>query len=375
SFTFKVTFRNLLRYKSRFFMSVLGIAGCTSLLVAGFGLQHSISSIVDLQFGGILTYDAAVAFDTDSDSETLDGLTELIGESDTVNSYMGAYQAIKEVSSDSRSVSDCYIVAPEDINEIGKYIDLRERKSGLKLYIPEDGAIINEKLANILSVKVGDTITAEDGSRALTVLGITENYANNYVYITQKTCGELFGESASNSYLIDLADGFDSSAFSERILKNDAVLSVTFTVDGGDRFRDLIESLTLVVILIIVFSGALAFVILFNLVTINVNERIHELATLKVLGFFDGEVSSYIFRENIFSTLIGMLVGLAGGVGLLKIVIIFAEADSVMFNPTIPAYCFAVAAAITILFSALVNITMHFRMKKIDMATSLKAVE
>ncbi len=375
SFTFKVTFRNLLRYKSRFLMSVLGIAGCTSLLVAGFSLQHAISSIVDLQFGGILTYDAAIAFDTDADIETLDELTALIDGNDTVNSYMGAYQAIKEVSSDSKTVSDCYIVAPEDINELGNYIKLRERKSGLKLYIPEDGAIINEKLANVLGVKVGGTINVEDGSRGLTVLGITENYANNYVYITQKTCDELLGESASNSYLIDLADGFDNNAFSEQMLKNDAVLSVTFSADGGDRFRDLIESLTLVVILIIVFSGALAFVILFNLVTINVNERIHELATLKVLGFYDGEVSSYIFRENIFSTLIGMLLGLAGGVGLLKIVIIFAEADSVMFNPTIPGYCFAVAAAITILFSTLVNITMHFRMKSIDMATSLKAVE
>lgn len=375
SFIFKVTFRNLLRYKSRFFMSVLGIAGCTALLVAGFGLQHSISSIVDLQFGGVFTYDAAVAFDTDADEEILTELEAIIDGNETITSHMGAYQTIKEVYSDTDSVSDCYIVAPEDINEIGDYIDLRERKSGLKLYIPEDGAIINEKLAKILDVTVGDTISIEDGSRTVTVLGITENYANNYVYIIQKTCGELFGESSSNSYLLNLSEGFDSGALSETILKNDAVMSVTFTADGGDRFRDLIESLTLVVILIIVFSGALAFVILFNLVTINVNERIHELATLKVLGFYDGEVSSYIFRENIFSTLIGVLLGLPCGVGLLKIVIIFAEANSVMFSPEIPPYVFGVAAAITLVFSAFVNITMHFRMKSIDMATSLKAVE
>lgn len=375
SFIFKVTFRNLLRYKSRFFMSVLGIAGCTALLVAGFGLQYSISSIVDLQFGGIFTYDAAVAFDTDSDEEALAELEALIDANETVTSHMGAYQTIKEVYSDSKTVSDCYIVAPEDINELGSYINLRERRSGLKLYIPEDGAIINEKLANVLGVRVGDNIRVEDGSRELAVLGITENYSYNYVYITRKTCGELLGESEANSYLLNLADGYDSSALSETILKNSSVVSVTFTADGGDRFRDLIASLTLVVLLIIVFSGALAFVILFNLVTINVNERIHELATLKVLGFYDGEVSSYIFRENIISTVIGILVGLPCGVGLLKIVIIFAEADSVMFSPYTPAYCFGLAAAITLVFSAFVNITMHFRMKSIDMATSLKAVE
>ncbi len=375
SFTFKVTFRNLFRYKSRFFMSVLGIAGSTALLLTGFGLRYEISAIVDRQFGGIMKYDAAVVIDTDKSAEELEKAYSSIRSQECVSGSIKVFISYETAKSDFDEIENCSVLAPEDINLLGDFITLRERRSGLKLYIPENGAVINEKLASLLNISVGDKISVGENGVYVNIIGITENYVDNYIYVSMDTALDILGENTENTVLLNLKDGFDRNALSEEILKNDAVLAVNYTEDGIDKFSALIESLNLIVILIIGFSGALALVILINLAAININERTHELATLKVIGFYDSEVSSYLYRENIFSTLIGMVIGLLTGIYLLRIVVYFAEASTVMFAKEIPAYCFGLAALITASFALVVSIATHFRITRIEMASSLKAIE
>ena len=206
--------------------------------------------------------------------------------------------------------------------------------------------------------------------------GFCENYTFNYAYMKPETYAKTgLGELKNNILLMNMTDENASDELSEILLEHEAVLGISYSSGGGDKFRDLVDSLALIVVAIIASAGALAFVVLFNLSNINVNERIRELATIKVLGFFDGEVAAYIYRENILSTIMGTGAGLIMGIFLEKFVVQTAEVDAVMFAPGIAAYCFFAAAAISVFFSVLVNITLYFRLKKIDMATSLKAIE
>ncbi len=373
SFTFKVTFRNLLRYKSRFFMTVIGIAGCTGLLVTGFGLQYAISSIVDKQFGGIFKYDMIAVIDEKADTADLDELENMLLSMDSAES-MGAYQKTKTASFGGNTAEDCYVFAPDDPSGLNRYISLRDRKTKMPQMISSSGVIITEKLSRLLGVKAGDRISIEGASGTVAVTAITENYTGHYIYMTKDTCQSLFGENADNIMLINKS-GDENHEFAASLLKNPAVRAVSYSSDGTQKFNDLISSMNLVVVLIIGFAGALAFVILFNLVSISINERVRELATIKVLGFFDGEVSAYIYRENIISTLIGILCGMGVGVIFEKYVLLKCEVDSVMFNPDITAHCYIYAALITAVFSFIVNLFMHFRLMNIDMASSMKAVE
>lgn len=372
SFTFKVTFRNLFRYKSRFFMTVIGIAGCTALLLTGFGLQYAISSIVDLQFGGIYKYDVIAVIDEKANDSDLSDLDALLSDENVMG--MGAYQKTKTASNGEKNADDCYVFAPEDTEKMNDYIVIQNRKTKEPLHIAADGAIITEKLSRLLDVKVGDSIDIDGGTRAVKITGIAENYTGHYIFMTKETCLDVFGENGSNVMLVNM-NGISDTEFSSKLLKNPAVQAVSYARDGSQKFNDLIGSMNLVVVLIIVFAGALAFVILFNLVSISINERMRELATIKVLGFFDKEVSAYVYRENLISTLIGIACGLVLGIAFEKYVLMECEVDAVMFNPDITAHCFVYSALITAFFAFTVNLFMHFRLTKIDMAASMKAVE
>lgn len=372
SFTFKVTFRNLFRYKSRFFMTVIGIAGCTALLLTGFGLQYAISSIVDLQFGGIYKYDVIAVIDEKANDSDLSDLDALLSDENVMG--MGAYQKTKTASNGEKNADDCYVFAPEDTEKMNDYIVIQNRKTKEPLHITADGAIITEKLSRLLDVKVGDSIDIDGGTRAVKITGIAENYTGHYIFMTKETCLDVFGENGSNVMLVNM-NGISDTEFSSKLLKNPAVQAVSYARDGSQKFNDLIGSMNLVVVLIIVFAGALAFVILFNLVSISINERMRELATIKVLGFFDKEVSAYVYRENLISTLIGIACGLVLGIAFEKYVLMECEVDAVMFNPDITAHCFVYSALITAFFAFTVNLFMHFRLTKIDMAASMKAVE
>lgn len=373
-FTQKVTVRNLSRYKSRVLMTVMGVAGCTALLLAGFTLKYSISAIVDRQYGDLFLYDMLTVLDDEADEAYRKAVPELLENSPDVSAYMSIMQDTTEIDT-KEGVMEVYYFVPSDEKRLGEFITLRTRVGHEHITLDDSGVVINEKLSKQMDVSVGDEITLENASAAVKISAITENYTFNYIYFTPALYKSLFGEYNNNMFIINTADGCDRDRLSAALLENDSVLGSSFSDDGSQKFKDLVSSLNLIVLAIIVAAGALAFVVLFNLANININERMRELATLKVLGFYDGELSAYVYRENTVSAVLGIASGLFLGIFLSRFVITTAEVDAVMFAPDIPLYCFVFAALLTAVFTVFVNLILHFRLKKIDMAASLKAIE
>ena len=374
SFNIKITVRNIARYKSRVFMTVIGVGGCTALMLTGFGLKHSISAIVDLQYGEIFVYDMQMFFEEGSTATDIEKLNDTVANDEDIVSHVKILQKTMDASANDilRSV---YVIAAEDYSKIDEFIKLENRKSGAALSIDDNGVIISEKLSRLLKVEVGDSISLGERLSSVTVSGITENYAFNYVYFTSALYEECFGELLYNGYVCNIAEDTDTDMLSERLLENDNILTINYTSDIGNGFRKLVKSLNYVVLLIIISSAALAFVVLYNLANINITERVRELATIKVLGFYDKEVSSYIYRESTVSAVGGMLLGLFGGIYLKDFVVRTSEVDMVMFAPTMPADCFVYSALLTVVFTLTVNIALYFKLRKIDMAASMKAIE
>lgn len=372
-FTTKVTFRNLFRYKSRVIMMIIGIGGCTALLVTGFGLRDSIVSIVDRQYSNVFLYDAIAALD-DGKADYSE-VKETADKTGLAESSMFAMQKVDDLYSE-KSSAEVYLIVPEDENRISEFFDIHNRVTKEHYDLSDNGIVINEKLARLLDVKLGDSVYFEQGY-PVEIIGIMENYTFNYVFIASGGFDKLGldYELKNNVMFINMNDTSKESELSEAIIERGDVLAVSYSSGGSDSFRTLVSSLSFIVILVIVCAGALAFVVMFNLTNINVNERLHELATIKVLGFYDGEVAAYIYRENTISALMGMIAGLVLGVFFEGFVRRTCEVESVMFAPDIPAYCFFAAAGLTVVFAVFVNIMLYFRLKKIDMAASLKSVE
>ncbi len=366
-FTTKVTFRNLFRYKSRVIMMIIGVGGCTALLLTGFALRHSIVSIVDRQYSNIFIYDAIAAID--EDKADYEGIKNAVPD---YNSML-AMQKTDEIYSEGSSV-EVYLVVSDSNEDITPFFNIHNRKSGEHYAISDEGIIINEKLSRLLDVKVGDSVYFNKNN-PVEIIGIMENYTLNYAFIGSKGFDKLGLDYEMKDNVLFLKSEKDERLDAEKLVCRDDILMVSYAEDGSESFGKLVDSLSFIVIMIIVCAGALAFVVMFNLTNINVNERMHELATIKVLGFYDGEVAAYIYRENSISAFMGMLVGLLVGVFFEKFVIKTCEVDSVMFAPDIPLYCFLASAVLTIAFAMLVNLMLYFRLKKIDMAASLKTVE
>lgn len=366
-FTTKVTFRNLFRYKSRFIMMIIGVGGCTALLLTGFALRHSIVSIVDRQYSNIFVYDAIAAIDEDKAD-----YTEIEKYAFDFNS-MFAMQKTDEIYSENSS-AEVYLVVTDTDEDITPFFNIHNRKLGEHYSISDEGVIINEKLSLLLDVKIGDSVYFTENN-PVKIIGIMENYTLNYAFIGSKLFDKLGLDYELKNNVMFLKSENNEMPDTEKLVSRDDILMVSYAKDGNESFGKLVDSLSFIVILIIVCAGALAFVVMFNLTNINVNERMHELATIKVLGFYDDEVAAYIYRENSISAFMGMLVGLIVGVFFEKFVIKTCEVDSVMFAPDIPLYCFLASAALTIAFALLVNLMLYFRLKKIDMAASLKSVE
>ncbi len=379
SFNAAVTVRNISRYRSRVLMTVIGIGGCTALMLTGFGLRNAISVIVDLQFGGIIKYDAVCAFDAEDDE--YETLHENICAIDEAEDVMFSIQKSITVRH-SGKIREAYAIVPERPEDTGNFISLRRRLRRNAVHTEDDiftlndsGVIINEKLAKLLNISAGDEIGFEGSDRTVIVSAVTENYSQNYVYFTPELYTQVFGEPEYNVFWINFAENADENRISSEILENSQVLAVNFMSNAGKSFRDLIKSLNAIVYAIIGSSGALAFVVLYNLSNLNISERMRELATIKVLGFYDGEVAAYIYRENTVSALLGMAAGLFGGIFLCNFVVKTAEVDVVMFYPDIPPLCFLCAAVLTLVFTLFVNAMLYFRLKNIDMAGSMKAIE
>ncbi|MGN0650850.1 MAG: FtsX-like permease family protein [Oscillospiraceae bacterium] len=378
SFFAKVSGRNLFRYKRRMFMTVVGIAGCTALSLTGFGLKDSITDIVDLQYNSIYNYSGYIAVDSEitqsERSEIYDALLEINPKTQYTSALIKQYT----VSNSGTNVG-CYVTAVEDCEIFEKMVDMHERVSRRKLTM-SDGVIATEKLAKLLGVKTGDEITLQisDGvNKTVKIAGITEHYASHYLYLSESDYKEIFGKPPVYN-MIYFTNGItegENDSFSEAMLTHDGVLSVMMKSGSASSFRDMVKILDLVIIVLIASAGALAFVVLYNLSNVNITERIREIATLKVLGFYDGEVSSYVFRENIILSLMGGAVGLLLGVSLCQFVIQTAEIDEVMFGRNIHPISFVYAFIITIIFSLIVNLIMTGVLKKISMVESLKSVE
>jgi len=377
SFLHKVTARNIFRYKARSLMTTIGIAGCCALILTGFGLNYAISSIVDRQFEDIFKYDVTIAIS--ENTENLEELQDYINSNQYINSSETLMVKTVDAEKNGETISSVSMSVLQNPEVVDDYITLRTMDDHTPLELTDDGVIISQKMSNVLKAKAGDSFSVvnSDGSKTeLTVTGVTENYALNYIYMTPTLYREVYGEEPSyNMIYANIPDGVETSDLSTELLDDSDILGIAYSSDTMGRFVDTIGSLKSIVIVLIVSAGLLAFIVMYNLVNINVNERKRELATIKVLGFYDREVSSYIYRENNVAVLFGIILGLILGIFLEKFVVSVAEVDAVMFISDMAWWCYAVSALITAVFALIVTIVVHFSLKKIDMVESLKAIE
>lgn len=377
SFLHKVTARNIFRYKARSLMTTIGIAGCCALILTGFGLNYAISSIVDRQFEDIFKYDVTIAIS--ENTENLEELQDYINSNRYINSSETLMVKAVDAEKNGETISSVSMSVLQNPEVVDDYITLRTMDDHTPLELTDDGVIISQKMSNVLKAKAGDSFSVvnSDGSKTeLAVTGVTENYALNYIYMTPTLYREVYGEEPSyNMIYANIPDGVETSDLSTELLDDSDILGIAYSSDTMGRFVDTIGSLKSIVIVLIVSAGLLAFIVMYNLVNINVNERKRELATIKVLGFYDREVSSYIYRENNVAVLFGIILGLILGIFLEKFVVSVAEVDAVMFISDMAWWCYAVSALITAIFALIVTIVVHFSLKKIDMVESLKAIE
>ena len=379
SFSWKSSMRNLFRYKKRLFMTIFGIAGSMGLMLVGFGLYDSIMDIAILQYDQIQHYDAMVINDEDAtDSQEKDLLKFLDGNSE-IDHYTRVQLTKMTAPKEKGSVS-IYVYVPENTENFKEDVTLRDRKSHEQYELTDDGAVICEKTASLIGVKTGDEITLEKDNRKykVKITAVTENYMGHYVYMTPPCYEKTFGEKpeySSTVYTMKEDAESDLETLGNAILKYPAALSISYTSSTAGQVERMLGSLGAVIWVLIISAGMLAFVVLYNLNNINITERQRELATLKVLGFYDGEVSQYVFRENILLSFIGILAGAVFGIFLHRYVITTVEVDAVMFGRNIKPISFVYSGLITFGFSMFVNMVMHFTLKKINMVESLKSVE
>ena len=383
SFSYKVTMRNIFRYKRRMLMTIVGIAGCTALVLTGFGVYDSVNDIMQKQFGEISNYTGITAYDnTVTDEQTAKIETMLERYNCDGNKI---YQKQITVYNGKKN-TDAYIFGGADNETIAQFVTVKDRHTGEQYKVTDDGVIINEKLASLLGgVQKGDTITlalADTKRVTATVTEICENYAHHYVYITEKLYKELSGEEGLpyNCFFFNSEDGDDMTEsdrdeLAQELMKIDGVMGVSFKTSVAGTFKSMLNSLLFVIVVLIVSAGALAFIVLYNLTNININERIREIASLKVLGFYDKEVSMYVFRETVILTLIGTVAGMVFGRFLVDFVVKTAEVDMVMFGRTVHPMSFVFSGLITICFAVIVMLFMHRRLMKVNMVEALKSVE
>ena len=382
SFTNKSTVRNLFRYKKRFFMTVLGIGGCMGLLLVGFGLKDSVRSIGTIQYNDLLSYHAEIVLEDKTTPEEKEEVMDAMEKDKDIKSFMAVYKTSMDIENEKEDVTkSAYVMVPENAKEFKKYADLRSRTTKEHYELSDDGIIISEKLAKLLDVKEGDTVVLKEEETdhfEVKVSHITENYFLHYIYISPELYGKVFGETPEFVDYLTINTSTDSAfedSMQEKYMAYDQVSEVSFITKTADRIANMLKSLDTVIYVLVIAAGLLAFVVLYNLNNINISERIRELATLKVLGFYDMEVSRYVLRENVCLTLIGCFLGIFFGKILHRFVILTAETDIMMFGRDIEIISFVYSILITLFFSAVVNFFMHFRLKKVDMVESMKSVE
>ncbi len=379
SFTWKITVRNLIRYKKRFFMTVFGVAGCTALLVTGWGVRDSVKAMVDIQFDDIIYYDGLVSADDEITKSEFNALVQDIQNRDDVKNAisMTDYNAVIQNDSEEETV---YVYAFEDKQDIDGFLNLRTRKNHTPIELTDDGVVISEKLAENLGLSVGDTISLESKEgvkKDVLVSGICEMYIQHYVFMTQNYYNKVFDTKVSSNAICVEINGDDSVSlnFQKDIVNHENVSSITFNESVLNNFRTMANSLDLVVWVLLIASMSLAFVVLGNLTNVNISERQREIATLKVLGFRKNEVQNYIYKENNVLTFIGAIVGIPVGTLLHHYIMRQVEMDYIMFGRSVNFLSYVYSVSFTIIFGLLVNFFMRKKLKNIDMIESLKSVE
>ena len=375
-FSDKITIRNIFRYKSRVITTVLGIAGCTSLILAGFGLKDSIKDVTDFQFNNIIKYDKLLM--TNESINQIDIEKELLNDDKVENFTNVNTQNIKVLFNDEEQ--EVTMITPDDFNSISKSISLIDLKTNNIIdNISDNSCIISEKTAKLLDIDVGDKISLLDNDNNkydIKVSYIIKNYINQYLYINKNTYNNLFNNYKINSILISLKDeDKNSKEFDKKYISNGYALTIVDNDDMKNSMNDMLSSIDSIVAILIIAAASLAFVVLYNLSNINISERKREIATLKVLGFYPSEVDKYINRETVLLTILGIGIGLLFGSYLSHFIISTCEPDYIMFDRHVYTLSYFYSLFITVIFTIIVTIVTHFNLKKINMVTSLKNVE
>ncbi|ADL53791.1 ABC transporter permease [Clostridium cellulovorans] len=377
-FTRKVTARNIFRYKQRLLMTVIGIAACTGLMLTGFGVKSSIDVSLRRQFDKIYKYDMQTLLNTKLNDEEKTKLNDKVLRDNNIESTLFTYTTNGTVSDDSSSGEDAYIMVLDNDENVGEYINLIMDDETVTL--EDEGVILTKKLSKLLGKKVGDTveITINDKKAEAKVSAVTEQYMQHFVYMSPKYYEEITGENlAYNSFyaLLNSNSSADEEKTSNLLSDVDEINSTSFNTNLQEEYSKNMNSLTTVVIVLIISAGLLAFVVIYNLTNINISERKRELATIKVLGFYNNELASYIYKENIILTIIGIVAGIFMGIAMNNFVLASAETTTMLMARVIKTQYFFFSALLTLVFSLIVNLAMYNKFKKIDMVESLKSAE
>ena len=379
SFLYKICFRNIFRYKKRLFMTLIGIAGCTALIYAGLGLQSAVNSIGNIQFSKVRPVDIEVYLNGELEPKEVEELEKDIRQKQHIKETTPVRQQSITAKANNYSKDVFYIAVSS--KEIGKYMNLKNRKTSETIKLDDEGVILTEKLAILLDVQVGDKITVNDGGAdaTLKVTGITENYLYNYIFFTPDVYERIYGKEIKyNEVFVNTSKELtekEEIELSDKLKENDKIASMSFRDNLEKEFKTSLSGLMIIVILFIGCASLLSFTVLVNLNNINIEERKRELSTIKLLGFYEKELESYVFRENIILTILGTLLGLILGMGILGVIIQAAEVETIFLVKDINYINLVVSIVITILFTLITNFAMRKKIKNIDMIDSLKSIE
>ena len=380
SFLNKITLRNIFRYKKRLFMTVIGICGSTALILASFGIKDSVMKVADNQYNKIDKYDMIISINNNASNNDKKVLEEKILDENEIKKITYVYKSNVLLKNNKKS-ENSNIIVPENKEKINDYITLRQRKTKKDIKMDDDGIIVSEKLAKLLKLKKNSyaKLTLPNNKKVnVKISDITENYIEHYVYISPKLYKKLSGENANYSTIIAITKNLSNKkekALESNISDINNVTSTLLSSNTKNNYKDMMNTLNYVILILIVCAAALAFVVLYNLASVNISERRRELATIKVLGFYDEEVTKYIYKEMLILTIIGSLIGLIVGSILTLYVIKICETNLFMFTFNINFISYLLSFIITLLFLFIVNLFMHFELKKLDMVEALKSYE
>lgn len=372
----KVSVRNLFRYKKRFFMMVIGIGGCTALLLTGYGIKDSVAGTVGKQYDEIQLYDVLVSFEDPLTAAEEEALAEETA--DVAESFVCVREETVTIEADSGE-KECTMIIPRETDSFGEYVDLHTAKDEPISYPGEGEAVLSRKLANKSGLQEGDTIRFrdEDGNTfTCTISAVCENFVYNYLYISEETYEKEAGSEPEYGHaMFNIREDQDIHEAAAVLSDAEHVSGASVNQDFRDRFDNMIVSMDYIVLVIILCAGTLAFIVLYNLTNINITERIREIATIKVLGFYPKETASYVFKENFVLTAIGAAVGLVLGVYLHRFVMANVDLETISFDVRINVQGYVLSVLLTFLFTAIVDIVMYYKLDKIDMVESLKSIE